>query len=445
MIIVLYVACIYIREKQIYQMKRKNVLFETILAAGIVGIFFDGATAYTVNHLAEIPASVNIFLHLCFLSFLDIFVFLMFLYMYDITRGLPQKRGERIGLFLPLLINIVVVIVFMPQLEYRKGTFTNYSMGMSAYTCFAMVALYVLAASGIFLHSWKNLERHKQIAISTYLLVTIGVTAYQMFFPEALLTSLVPAVVIVGIYLNQETPLYAKLQKNNEEMVMGFATLVENRDDNTGGHIRRTTAYVKLLAEELRSRGFYKEQLTNDYVANLVMAAPMHDVGKIAIPDAILQKPGKLTDEEFEQEKQKILNKETPKGILGLSENSYMGIMNFVLLIPTWGWIISIIAWIVGKDKSEAVSTQGKYIFNWLISWSIYTLIIGLIFAGQFIGGIIGAIASPLSLLSGSLFNIGTLPFVLLFILYFVFPIIGGVKGLDGKLWKYPLSIPFLK
>ena len=190
MIIVLYVACIYIREKQIYQMKRKNVLFETILAAGIVGIFFDGATAYTVNHLAEIPASVNTFLHLCFLSFLDIFVFLMFLYMYDITRGLPQKRGERIGLFLPLLINIVVVIVFMPQLEYRKGTFTNYSMGMSAYTCFAMVALYVLAASGIFLHSWKNLERHKQIAISTYLLVTIGVTAYQMFFPEALLTSL---------------------------------------------------------------------------------------------------------------------------------------------------------------------------------------------------------------------------------------------------------------
>ena len=154
---------------------------------------------------------------------------------------------------------------------------------------------------------------------------------------------------------------------------------------------------------------------------------------------------GALTDEEFEQEKQKILNKETPKGILGLSENSYMGIMNFVLLIPTWGWIISIIAWIVGKDKSEAVSTQGKYIFNWLISWSIYTLIIGLIFAGQFIGGIIGAIASPLSLLSGSLFNIGTLPFVLLFILYFVFPIIGGVKGLDGKLGKYPLSIPFLK
>ena len=100
MIIVLYVACIYIREKQIYQMKRKNVLFETILAAGIVGIFFDGATAYTVNHLAEIPASVNTFLHLCFLSFLDIFVFLMFLYMYEkrgTHRTFPASSDQYCG------------------------------------------------------------------------------------------------------------------------------------------------------------------------------------------------------------------------------------------------------------------------------------------------------------------------------------------------------------
>ena len=81
MIIVLYVACIYIREKKIYQMKKKNLLFDAILTTGIVGIFFDGATAYTVNHLVEVPVSVNMFLHMCFLSFLDIFVFLMFLYM----------------------------------------------------------------------------------------------------------------------------------------------------------------------------------------------------------------------------------------------------------------------------------------------------------------------------------------------------------------------------
>ncbi|MBO5372282.1 MAG: HD domain-containing protein [Lachnospiraceae bacterium] len=94
----------------------------------------------------------------------------------------------------------------------------------------------------------------------------------------------------------------------HDEMIMGFATLVENKDGSTGGHIKRTTTYVKLLAEELRNRGHYKEILTEEYVRDLCMAAPMHDIGKISVPDVILQKPGKLTAEEFEQMKQHTVN-----------------------------------------------------------------------------------------------------------------------------------------
>ena len=91
-----------------------------------------------------------------------------------------------------------------------------------------------------------------------------------------------------------------QLSHSHNEMVMGFAILVENKDGSTGGHVKRTTTYVKLLAEELRDRGIYKEELNNEYLENLYRAAPMHDIGKIAVPDAVLQKPGKLTDEEFE-------------------------------------------------------------------------------------------------------------------------------------------------
>ena len=82
-------------------------------------------------------------------------------------------------------------------------------------------------------------------------------------------------------------------------MVQGFATLVENRDGSTGGHIRRTTLYVELLVKALRDRGYYREIFTKDYLRSLCQAAPMHDIGKIAVPDAILQKPGRLTEEEF--------------------------------------------------------------------------------------------------------------------------------------------------
>lgn len=158
-----------------------------------------------------------------------------------------------------------------------------------------------------------------------------------------------------------------------------------------------------------------------------------------------LRQSGVLTDEEFEQEKQKILNEPPRKDLFGISESSYLGIINLLLLIPSWGWIISIVAWIIGKDKSEAVATQGKHIINWLISWAIYTLIIGLTFAGQLFSVIIGSLSSPLALLTGSFFTWGTLPISLLFILYIVFPIIGGIKGLNGNTWKYPLSIPFIK
>ncbi len=109
---------------------------------------------------------------------------------------------------------------------------------------------------------------------------------------------------MLGAYINQENPTVEELAHYHDEMTMGFATLVENKDGSTGGHIRRTTTYVRLLAKELRNRGYYKEVLTKDYVKNLCMAAPMHDIGKIAVPDVILQKPGKLTDEEFQAIKQ---------------------------------------------------------------------------------------------------------------------------------------------
>ena len=121
-----------------------------------------------------------------------------------------------------------------------------------------------------------------------------------MIFPEILMTSLAVTLLVTGLYLNIANPLYSELSDYNTEMVMGFATLVENRDDNTGGHIRRTSAYVELLAKELEKNRKYSRILTADYIENLRLAAPMHDVGKIAIPDAILLKPGRLEKEEFE-------------------------------------------------------------------------------------------------------------------------------------------------
>ncbi len=79
-----------------------------------------------------------------------------------------------------------------------------------------------------------------------------------------------------------------------------MVSLAEFRDESTGNHIRRTQECVRMLALELAKLPYYSELLTPGYIELMSKSAPLHDVGKIAIPDHILLKPGKLTPEEFD-------------------------------------------------------------------------------------------------------------------------------------------------
>jgi len=87
--------------------------------------------------------------------------------------------------------------------------------------------------------------------------------------------------------------------KMQEGLIITMADLVESRDSDTGAHVQKTAAYVKIIAEGLKRKGFYAEKLTPKFMADVVRSAPLHDVGKINIPDGVLNKPGKLTDEEY--------------------------------------------------------------------------------------------------------------------------------------------------
>lgn len=97
-----------------------------------------------------------------------------------------------------------------------------------------------------------------------------------------------------------------ELAKRNRQLlaaqtatVTAFCALAEARDNETGNHIRRTQNYVRVLAEELRSHPRFAGSLDDETIQLLFKSAPLHDVGKVAIPDAILLKTGKLTAEEW--------------------------------------------------------------------------------------------------------------------------------------------------
>lgn len=90
-----------------------------------------------------------------------------------------------------------------------------------------------------------------------------------------------------------------RIEKIQNNLITTLATAVEERDQCTGGHIVRTEEYVSKLVDKIRKKEKYSK-LPRLYFRNVVMAAPMHDLGKIKIPDHILNKPGRLTPEEYE-------------------------------------------------------------------------------------------------------------------------------------------------
>jgi len=99
--------------------------------------------------------------------------------------------------------------------------------------------------------------------------------------------------------------------KMHNSLIRGMAKLVESRDNSTGGHIIRTSDIIEIFLDEImKDEQFVRENnITEKFRDNLIKAAPLHDIGKIAVDDAILRKPGRFTDEEFEQ-----MKKHAPEG-----------------------------------------------------------------------------------------------------------------------------------
>jgi putative two-component system response regulator len=105
-------------------------------------------------------------------------------------------------------------------------------------------------------------------------------------------------------FLEQVVAQRTKEISNIQDVTMvAMGSLAETRDNETGKHIRRTQHYMKLLAEALQDHPRFRHHLTKENISLFFKSAPLHDIGKVGIPDHILLKPGKLTIEEFEMMK----------------------------------------------------------------------------------------------------------------------------------------------
>lgn len=308
LLILTYIGITYINEgsnfKKITNEPKCNFIFNILFLLAELAILFDGITACTVNLLDQIPKEINLFMHLGMYIFYELFAITLFWYWVSSTIGILKEKWVKIIGILPTCIIIFLTAYFIGEIEFLHGKYTNYSMGNSVYICFISVAIYCALSLLILIIKHRYITQKNKKSLFTVVAFIFAIFFLQIIFPESLISCVAAVMVMISIYLNTENSAIRGLEHYHREMVIGFATLVDNKDDDTGEHIKRSSSYAKLIAKNLRKNKKYKNVITKDYLDNLVLAAPMHDIGKIGIPDAILKKESSLTNEEYEKMKE---------------------------------------------------------------------------------------------------------------------------------------------
>lgn len=142
-------------------------------------------------------------------------------------------------------------------------------------------------------------------------------------------------------YQNKEELLdnQKKISAMQEHIISGMASLIEDRDMDTGEHITRTSAYCKILAERAKE-GVYTDVINDDFITKLSTLAPLHDVGKITVSDTILRKPARLTKDEYEEMKKHAkAGGDIVKDVLnGISDEDYIDFASNIALYHHEWW-----------------------------------------------------------------------------------------------------------
>jgi HD-GYP domain-containing protein (c-di-GMP phosphodiesterase class II) len=251
------------------------------------------------------------------------------------TGALGMRHQFKI-MFIYLGVNLLVEIIAAPfgyifyfdDMGYSRGS------GFFIYGIFYFVSLAYLVLSLILVG--KKFKHRDFLTIIMNLVVLVsGIVPMTFFKVNITYLAIAISACICYIYYNDlvQMDIKAELLNKNEKintmqthMISGLASVIENRDADTGDHISRTSRYVKMIAELARKEGVYRDEITDHFIMLMETLAPMHDIGKIIIPDSILKKPAKLTKEEYDAMKRHaIFGGNVVKEILnGITDEEYL-------------------------------------------------------------------------------------------------------------------------
>lgn len=198
----------------------------------------------------------------------------------EVVIGIMSTNAQ-IAIYMTYAIAPIVSCVYFDKLLTRRVAYFGY---------FMMIVGLVFRANEV-----------SELGITAYSPLKWFTTYAVGFTIEYLLLSLICYTIATRARKMLENVFHRKqkIESMQQQMIYSFANLIESRDDVTGQHVKRTSAYVRLIAEELKYNGFYSDELDDSSLEYICLAAPIHDIGKMKIPDSILCKPSGLTDAEY--------------------------------------------------------------------------------------------------------------------------------------------------
>lgn len=222
----------------------------------------------------------------------------------NLKQSAPVVRVEILFILVTILtITVITILIdqkitslilyFLPVL--MAGTLLGARRSIwGAFVCISLVTLYVMYDPDKFLIPVSRSNIYIHIAAWGAFLVISGLIVGKQ--REKLESKTI-----------QTGQIYEQLAESNQSFeearaatILGLAKLAEYRDNETGSHIERMREYVRILALELSNHPKYQSYITNNYINDLYESSILHDIGKVAVPDKILRKPGKLTILEYE-------------------------------------------------------------------------------------------------------------------------------------------------
>lgn len=180
--------------------------------------------------------------------------------------------------------------IFIDDKNFRRINIVKIIVSLGIY-----LFLFLLQATGSYQPKYV-LENDNEMVILNCILVCTTFVVMSLLVLSSY-ERLEKSVLAHANVLEEENEKFIKMQRHIIDSVAG---IIESRDVDTGQHTERTTLYVEAVANILKEQEPYKYILTEKSIQNMSAATALHDIGKIATPDAILNKPGKLTDEEYD-------------------------------------------------------------------------------------------------------------------------------------------------